>query len=72
MHYHLQLLHPQLFATLERHPLLLGVLQRVVPHGGAEADDDVHPADGQREITSSAGEKMMSGEIPFGRTPTFS
>ena len=46
--YHLQLLHPQLFTTLERHPLLLGVLQRVVPHGGAEADDHVHPAGEQR------------------------
>lgn len=53
MHYHLQLLHPQLFATLERHALLLGVLQRVVPHGGAEADDHVHPADGQTDSVKS-------------------
>lgn len=32
---HLQLLHPQLLTTLDRHTLLLDVLKSVVPHCGA-------------------------------------
>lgn len=52
--HHLQLLHPQLFTTLQRHPLLPNVLQRVVPHRGAQADDNVHPAVGKSNVLKEA------------------
>lgn len=42
--YHLQLLHPQLFSALERDSLFFGLLQRVVPHRGAQTDHNIHPA----------------------------
>ena len=44
--YHLQLLHAELLATLEGDALLLGLLQGVVPHRGAQTDDHVHPGEG--------------------------
>ena len=63
--YHLQLLHPQLFATLERDALLLGLLQRVVPHRGAEADDHVHPAGTQthRHAQLASADPLNRGGI---------
>lgn len=39
---HFELLHTQLFAAFQGDPLLFGLLQRVIPHSGAEADDHVH------------------------------
>lgn len=43
-HYHFQLLHPQLLAALQGHPVFLGFLQSVIAHGGAQADHHVHSA----------------------------
>ena len=50
--YHLQLLHTELLATLEGDALLPGILQGVVPHRGAQADDHIHPG-GQRQLICS-------------------
>lgn len=45
---HLQLLHPQLLTTLDRHALLFHVLQSVVPHRGAQTEHYVHPGGNER------------------------
>ena len=52
----------RLLATLERNPLLPGVLQRVVPHGEAQTEDHIHPA-GERVWDSnwSAGVSRRKG-----------
>lgn len=43
--YHLQLFDPQLFAALQRDPVLLGVLQSIIAHSCAQADHYIHPAE---------------------------
>lgn len=43
--YHLQLLHTQLFAALQRDPVLLGILQSIIAHSCAQTDHHIHPAE---------------------------
>jgi len=48
--YHLQLLHTELLATFEGDALLPGLLQGVVLHRGAQADDHVHPGEQSQTV----------------------
>lgn len=48
--YHLQLLNTQLLAALQRHPVLLGILQSIVAHGCAQTDHYVHPAEKKKSF----------------------
>lgn len=43
--YHLQLLNTQLFAALQRHPVLFGILQSIIAHSCAQTDHYIHPAE---------------------------
>lgn len=57
--YHLQLLHPQLLATFQRHSLLSDLLQRVVPHCGAETNYNVHSARTRTQRLKRRSEKHI-------------
>lgn len=60
--YHLHLLHPQLFTTLDRHSLLLSVLQGVVPHRGAEADHDIHPENDRKSGITQQSDSVRTAQ----------
>lgn len=55
--HHFQLLHPQLFATLQGHALLLHILQSVVPYSGAQTDHYITPGEKKRV---REGERQMA------------